>query len=262
MQSTISDWLYYNHAVIPATPPHETPNLLPIKNGSIWKINGKHPFMARYTTDWDCGYDTGWWYVIKDSPFDISLLKTKRRYEITKAMRFFEVKEIEPLEYVEDLCNVQELAYSAYPPKNRPRFDKEILLKRIFARSKQVVANKGKLFGAFEKESNKLVGFAFVDIHTSWINFAAQKTCPEFERKGLNAALVYGVLNSFGNKITKNFYISDGVRSTVHETHFQDYLEKYFGFRKCYCKLETAPPPPYVKLLLLSCFHLDDCWLY
>lgn len=35
-----------------------------------------------------------------------------------------------------------------------------------------------------------------------------------------------------------NFYICDGLRSILHETAFQDYLEKYFGFRKDYCKLE------------------------
>lgn len=34
-----------------------------------------------------------------------------------------------------------------------------------------------------------------------------------------------------------NFYICDGSRNSVHETNFQDYLEKYFGFRKAFCRL-------------------------
>lgn len=31
-------WKYYNHAAIPTTAPHEEPNIIPIKDGSIWKI--------------------------------------------------------------------------------------------------------------------------------------------------------------------------------------------------------------------------------
>ena len=31
----------------------------------------------------------------------------------------------------------------------------------------------------------------------------------------------------------------DGARAISHETHFQDYLEKYFGFRRAYCHLHV-----------------------
>ena len=34
------EWQYYNHAVIPRTAPHQTPNMHLIKNGDIWKIGG------------------------------------------------------------------------------------------------------------------------------------------------------------------------------------------------------------------------------
>lgn len=34
------DWKYYNHAAIPTTAPHETPDMAPIVDGSIWKIGG------------------------------------------------------------------------------------------------------------------------------------------------------------------------------------------------------------------------------
>ena len=69
-------WKYYNHAAIPVTAPHEEVNLLPIKDGSIWKLRGR-PLLARWTTDWDCGHKTNWWYIIKDEPLDIASLKSK-----------------------------------------------------------------------------------------------------------------------------------------------------------------------------------------
>lgn len=33
-------WKYYNHAMIPAVPPHEAPDMRPIENGNIWKRGG------------------------------------------------------------------------------------------------------------------------------------------------------------------------------------------------------------------------------
>ena len=40
-----------------------------------------------------------------------------------------------------------------------------------------------------------------------------------------------------------NLYICDGARSISHETAFQDYLEKYFEFRKAYCELNIKYNP-------------------
>lgn len=98
---SLKDWKYYNHAIIPAVEPHEKPDLSCIKDRTIWKVGGI-PFLARWTTDYDCGCETSWWYVIKDTPFNIATLKAKRRYEINKGKKNFEVRRINPSEYVED----------------------------------------------------------------------------------------------------------------------------------------------------------------
>lgn len=34
------DWIYYNHAMIPSTPPNIMPNLKPLNDGSIWRLSG------------------------------------------------------------------------------------------------------------------------------------------------------------------------------------------------------------------------------
>ena len=74
----MKNWKYYNHAAIPVT-----------------------ALLARWTTEFDCGYETNWWYVVKDNPFDINALKSKRRYEINKGIKNFNVKEIEPMNYAD-----------------------------------------------------------------------------------------------------------------------------------------------------------------
>lgn len=50
-------------------------------------MDGK-PYLARWTSSFDCGHETNWWYVIKDTPFDINELKKKRRYEIRKGNNY------------------------------------------------------------------------------------------------------------------------------------------------------------------------------
>ena len=192
----MSGWRYYNHAMLPSAAPHELPELRPLKDGSVWKLSGGGtPLFARWTTDFDCGYETKWWYVIKDTPFDIGTLKAKRRYEINKGKKNFEVRIINPSEYSKELYEVQVAAFSAYPQSYRP------------------VVNYD----------------SFVQSVNDWYK--------QYETYAVNAALINEILYGLNDRLGKDFYICDGARSVFHETAFQDYLEKYFGFRKAYCNL-------------------------
>ncbi len=234
----IQGWKYYNHGAIPSTPPHEEPDLLPLEDESIWRIDGGTPLLARWTTDFDCGYETNWWYVIKDTPFDISQLKAKRRYVINKGKKNFYVKQINPLIYKEDLFEIQRDAYAVYPKKYRPEVNKESFLENLQQWSQFVV------FGAFFRDTEKLVGYALmVESSDSCVDFKALKVKPDYEKYSVNAALVDGVLKDYQLFLTDGKFICDGSRNVNHETSFQDYLEKYFGFRKAYCKLHIVYNP-------------------
>lgn len=239
----IEGWKYYNHAAIPTTPPNVVPDLQPLEDGTIWRIDGKKPLLARYITDWDCEGPTGWWHVVRDTPFDISKLKTKRRYEITRGMRFFNVHEIRPSEYVSALAAVQERALFSYPKKNRYPFDRKSFVQGISKLDKRIAKGELKVFAAFRRETEELCGFNYVFVHPSYADLAVQKTIPEQEKYGLNAALVYAVLEALSERLAKGIYLTDGARSINHETHFQDYLEKYFGFRKVSCHLHVVYAP-------------------
>ncbi len=114
------NWRYYNNAAVPECSPHEIVDTAPVETGEVWKIDDKKPLFASWITDFDCGYETGWWYVIKDDVFDISALKAKRRYEITKGAKSFEVRPISAKEYVNELYEVLMAALEGYPEKYRP----------------------------------------------------------------------------------------------------------------------------------------------
>ena len=224
------NWMYYNHAAIPVTAPHEKPDLEAIENGSVWKLKGK-PLFARWVSDWDCGTETGWWYVIKDSPFDINELKSKRRYEINKGNKNFEIRKIQPKDYVQDLFDITIKAYSSWPEKYRPKMDKDQFYNMIDH------WNNCDVFGAFSRETGELCGYAQLSDRKSYVEFSILRVDPEKEKLAINAAIVYGILEYYKDRFDGMFYINDGSRSIRHETAFQDYLEKYFGFRKAYCKL-------------------------
>jgi len=245
----IEGWKYYNHAVIPTTAPHVNPNMAPIEDRSIWKIGGGTPLLARWTTEFDCGYETNWWYVIKDTPFDISALKAKRRYEINKGNKNFNVKEINPKEWVEDIYAVAVAAYATYPESYRPNVSHDQFVSDVLG------WDFYKVYGAFSVEDNSLCGYACLNkrnLEGNYINFTLMKAIPDKERLGLNAAMVNKILEDHKDFLNNGGYICDGARSIQHETAFQDYLEKYFGFRKAYCRLNIVYNPKYSFIIKIA----------
>ena len=238
-------WIYYNRAALPTVSPKDEPDTAPVRSGEIWKTDG-HPLLARWTTAFDCGCETEWWYVVKDTPFDIAQLKAKRRYEINKGSRFFDVRRISAGDYKNELYLIQVAAFSVYPKKYRPSVDKA----GFFA---EMESCEDVVFGAFFRETGRLAGYA--RLSQSWadvVSFSVLKTDPEYEKYAVNAALVEKILSHYADFLSAGGLICDGERSISHETHFQDYLEKYFGFRKAYCRLHVAYNPKIrwaVKLL-------------
>ena len=160
----IEGWKYYNHAAIPTTAPHIDVDISPIDDNRIFQTEEK-PLLARWTSDWDCGYETNWWYVIKDKPFDISKLKSKRRYEINKGNKNFAVKEIVPAEWCEDIFKVTLAAYETYPESYRPQISHDEFVVEVKK------WNFHKTYGAFSIEDNTLCGYACLIKDGQYIDF-------------------------------------------------------------------------------------------
>lgn len=230
----VEGWKYYNHALLPSTAPHVVPDVSKMTSKDFWKTKDGMVFFARWTSDYDSSDSQNWWYVVKDEKFDINSLKSKRRYEVNKGKNSFNVRKINPENYREGLIDIHIKAYEQYPIQYRPVVDKDKLAKQIEGWNGNTV-----IFGAFPIETDNLCGFAMIIENETYANFAMLKVLPSCEKKGINAALVSGVLEYYNDRLGNGggYYICDGERSLFHETHFQDYLEKYFCFRKAYSKL-------------------------
>ena len=230
MQEKINGWDYYNRALIPNTPPNTEANVFELNDKRLWKQKPK-PLLARWTTDFDCGYETSWWYCIKDDRFNIDSVKSQIRYKIKKGVSNFNVIIINPCDYKEEVLECTIKAFSAYPESYRPTITKDYLSEILSWNEKFIV------FGAFERESGTLQGYSLCKENEGYVALSVQKANPAYEKLQINAALVNGICEYYNDRLSKDFYIVDGERNVLHETAFQDYLVRYFGFRKAYCKL-------------------------
>ena len=195
------------------------------------RSGGGVPLLARWTEDFDCGYETEWWYVIKDTPLDLSKLKKKRRYEINKGNKNFDVKVIDAKKYIDEIISTTKKAYKSWPEKYRPNVNQNEMRKDI------IKWDKFKVFGCIDKETKEFCGYALITEHKDYAEFNVLRVDPQKEKRSINAAIVFAIVKEYENKLSNGFYINDGSRAIRHETAFQDYLEKYFEFRKAYCKL-------------------------
>ena len=236
-----NEWQYYNHALIPSIPPHETVDIKSLADNPLWE--DKRVLFARWTSDYDSKYETNWWYCIKDEPFDISSINAKKRYEINKGTKNFDVRIINPIDYKDALFDIYVCVANTYSINMNT--DQDSFIKN-FERDNVVV------FGAFDRSDGVLSGYAII-VEDGYIKYESHKAYPEKEKKAANAAIVNGILEYYNDKLSNEFYICDGERNIYHETRFQDYLEKYFGFRKAYCRLNIKYKP-IVKLIVNGLF--------
>ena len=254
-----NDWKYYNHAMIPTTAPHEIPDISSIKDGSIWKEN-KHALFARWTTDFDCDYETDWWYIVRWSPFDFDCLDSSSRKHIRQALKKCKVNIINPKEEIEHIYRVYEEAYTRYK-KFDNKHDYNVFKKQVENNVKDGV----EYWGAYNNE-NRLIGWISVKNYNTYIQTITAKFSTDYLKLGASAALYYHILtyylNGYGIK-----YVCSGEKSINHTTNTQEYKIKTFGYKKVYCKLNIAYNPKIkwiIKMLypfrkLLKCF---DCIMF
>lgn len=239
----IKGWTYYNHALRPNVLLHEKADVSGIDNPDFWKFENfvceKIPLFARWITDFDCGYETSWWNVILDKPFNIETLKSKRRYEIKKGDKFFYVHLLDYSENIEEIYSVYKLSLRGVPKHIQAITDSREYFENLFNDLEH-----SHIFGAYFKENDKLEGFAIFRKYGRYIGFNSLKVNTDAEKYNVNFALINYALDYFKEELSNGCYIDDGARPILHTTtQFQEFLEKYFGFRKAYSHLHVKYRP-------------------
>ena len=198
------------------------------------------PLFARWVSDFDCSEETEWWCIIKDTPFDIMSLKSNRRSLITRGLKRVDVKVIIPADYAEQMSNILVKEWKYYDDSYEEGNDRQKLTDDF---KKLTMKNLGnaEYLGAFLKDTNTMIGYAIYNLFDDWIEYSVVKTDPEYLNTQVNAALAYFGVERYMRPGIK--YIHGGWRTMIHESNYQEYLMKNFGFRKAYCKLHIQYRP-------------------
>jgi len=247
IQSIINQkWRYYNHALMPNCAPHEEADVESLKDKSIWKkFKPNRPLFACWTTDFDCGYETGWWYCILDKPFEINNISSNRRTKLKQAIKNFDICIIDVKEYASQMFFIHKSAWNTYHKTGNFNTEQERFCN-------EVEKWEGIVFGAFDKEKKELVAYYRVKENDTYIELVTLKSNPDFEKQRVNLAIMYFVYQYFRKAIEQGKYLCGGSRNIYHTTNFQEFREKNFGFRKAYSHLHIQYTPfikPFIKLM-------------
>lgn len=198
------------------------------------KLAGGTPFLASWTTDFDCGYETGGWYIIRESPFNLDNVSSQERKSVRRALKRCYCKRINPSEKTEELYECYASAQRRY--KNADNLQ----TKEHFIKSCN--DNLLEWWGGFDIETDALIGYMTVRNYDTYIDVVSSKYSVEFLNKRVSDALNYTVLDYYLNNLKKDFACFGG-RSINHQTNVQDYNIKRFDCRKAYCHLNLAYNP-------------------
>ena len=246
----IKGWKYYNHAAIPTTSPHEDPDLTPLVNGDIWKLGAHTPLFARWTTNFDCGYETNWWYVLREGPFSVEDVPAKERKSIRQALRKSYAKRINPLQFVDELYSCYVSAVSQYDN------DPSIQSKENFLNLRD---NRIEFWAGFDIETDKLIGYMTVAVYDIYVEIRTAKFDPEFFKSQVSDTIYLHVLEYYLNECEKK-YVSSGSRNINHKTGTQEYKIRRFGYRKAYCNLHIEYNPK-IKWIIKLLFPFRKLFL-
>lgn len=248
----IKGWRYYNHAAIPTAAPHELPDVSPVEDKSIWKISGGTPLLARWTTEFDCGYETNWWYLIREAPFDIEAISSKERKSIRQALRKSYAKKIDAKNYGEELYECYLSAHEKYETADN------LHTKETF---KELTENEVDCWAGFDVETDRLIGYMTVASYDSYAEIKAAKFDPNYFKQQVSDTLYMAVLSYYLGECNKN-YVCSGSRNINHKTGTQEYKIRRFGYRKAYCRLHIEYNPKVKRIIkFLYVFRKPLLWL-
>lgn len=222
----MDDFRIYNNCLIP----NRLPDDIVDTNSLKYEVKKNKVYLARWTTDFDIKMQTEWWYLIKDDIYSKDTLKSKYRYEINKGLKNFDIKVVNMQDFKEELYNINSIANKEYSKLSNTLIDKEQFFEGL------KTDKNTECIIAVDKLDKTVSAYAICIIRENVVNFSVLKSLPYKKKLGVNAAIVDFICNKYLNQ-EKYRYIYDGERSIRHITNFQDYLIKYFGFRKAYCKL-------------------------
>ena len=217
----------YKGAWIFERDPHTEQKLCSEEVKSLFSQGG---LMIRNAYDFDCGQETSFWYVIKDSFGGMEELSSKMRNQVKKCFKTMRVEKITSDELKKNGYPVFVEASESYKVKSIPPTEEEFL-------SRINNAEENEFWGCYDLETNKLVAFSMNCVSFESCEYRTMKAIPAFQKLYAYYGLIYEMnrhyLEERGLK-----YVNDGGRSITNHSNIQPFLIEKFNFKKAYCHFD------------------------
>jgi hypothetical protein len=229
------NWSLYNGALVPDVPPH-----IEIKlsgEQANYLLRKSKAYFLRWPSDYDCGFETEWWYLIRDKSIDLDEFDAKRRWEIKKGINKCIVKKVDAEYIAKNGYEVYISAFAAYDTFLKPAGQEEFY-NRMMSRKDNPVYD---FWAAFNKSDGKIIAYYMNRVAMECCLYSTAKFKPDFLKEGAHHALVYEMTNYLNEMGLK--YVCAGTRSISHKTNVQEFLIHKLHFRKAFCKLNVIYNP-------------------
>jgi hypothetical protein len=230
----LDDYKYYNKGLIYKGAPHME-NKLTKKECKIMLLNGGGYFI-RNVYNFDCKKETSFWFVIKDQFGGMDELKSKVRNQVKRALKTLDIAPISKETMLNYGYEIYLSSYRRYKATSIAPMSEKIWDDHVKNSSSNI-----EYWGAFEKETHKLIAYSSNLIQDNMCKYTALKAIPEFlNRHYPFYGLIY-LMNKHYIVDRGMQYVTDGARSVTQHSNIQSFLEK-FNFRKAYCELSITYP--------------------
>lgn len=195
-------------------------------------IAHKRAWMLQNCYDWDCGYPTNFWFIIKDH-YDESEYSKKVRKYIQKANDKFIIGLISKTKLAEEGYAVWNSNYSKYTVHDGYKETPKSFQARI-----DRLTDKYEIWGCIDKDTGKLEAYSICRIEENVCFFESSKANPEFLTKYYPFYGMYDARNRHYLSNVGLLYCVSGARSISEHSNIQKFLIEKMLFRKAYCRMD------------------------
>lgn len=222
----------YKHAWLWIGSEDEEPQLNHAECKALLRKGG---WMVRNTYDFDCGEETGFWYVVKDSFGGMEELSGKMRNQVRRSMANYEFRRMTREELMALGYPVHRAAAEGY------RVKADVPTEEDF-RNDIMGGPENDYWGAFAKSDGHLAAFAKNIVYERMCDYSVMKARPDELSRYPYYGLIY-TMNEYYLKECGLWYVNDGARSITEHSNIQPFLMQKFHFRKAYCRLNVVYKP-------------------
>ena len=204
-------------------------------------------YFIRWESNFDCGYETEYWHIIKDESSPIESLSRYTRHNIKRGLKRCIIEKTDARIIADEGYESYSKAFERYDTFIRPETEDEFAANILEKENNP----EWEFWGVWDHD-HRMIAFSINNVVENRCFYRTSKLHPDYLKLYPGDALFY-VMNEYYLSERGVKYIDNGPRSLSHKTNIQEYFLTKFNFRKAYSQLHIAYNPK-IKILINCTF--------